>query len=311
MQKKNINFEDLPQDAASLKKIIDSALEAFEKNKFGQYRLSIPSGVVTKIDTIRDSDFYYLADSLYKSNISYLVQQVNFQIWIYKLFGPKYSLENSLFYVLKLLLAIMTETLIVAILYNPLIKEEADRSLGDVAACYQDIQQAIGNMSFYELIHLGAEAAALNEEHVNYMHEIRKLRNEVHLQGKRERIYNNMDFKKFSAEYDLINKTLTALKKSYARKPLSHTPADLRKLLFAYKGDDKNFFEGRVTHIQRKDGFGHLSPYVERKAVRGILYFNKESIGEELFKKLKRNQKVLFRFFLGPNGLAAQEIKEL
>lgn len=305
--RQDIVFEDLSKDAASLKKILDKALEAFNENKLGQYYLRVPKGTVLKINEIRDNDFAYLQDSVYKSNIAYILQQVDFQIWIYKLFRPEHSLENSFFYMLQTQLGIMVETLVAAILYNPFIASHADRSLGEVDSQYKDIAKAIEDMNFFSMLKLIEHLQILPKELTKNLHDIRRSRNEVHLQGRAERIYNSVNFEVFLKEYDLVRTTLIALTAYFQKHPIDkmerHSEEFLRNYFFKFTGDTEKTFKGSISFVDETNGFGFLRPWDAYSS----LYFKK--IDNQNFYRLAKYQKVRFTFFLSNEGLVCKDIE--
>ena len=79
-------------------KNLNQGISEFSEKYLNQFHLQIPKGVIKKVDYYRDYYFSYLNDSIYKSNLCYLIQLIDFQLWQYKLFRPGLSVENSYFY---------------------------------------------------------------------------------------------------------------------------------------------------------------------------------------------------------------------
>lgn len=283
-------------------KLLNDVLVSFAEGDLGQYHLSIPKGTITKIDDIRNTDFSYLTDSVYKSNISYLIQQINFQLWIYKLFRPDFSLENGFFYMLQTQLGIMIETLVAAVLYNPFIEPNKDRSLGDVKAQYKDIGQVIKGMSFAKMIRLCREKKILSQEAIIQIDQIRDSRNEeIHLHGIDFRIYNNFDFGRFKEKYDLVISILKELQVHFQKAPIHHNATDLRKYFFGYE-KNQEIFEGSIVALKEEHFYGFVKI---AKASEGIYFQYQEN------DNLDRKQNVRFRVIETESGLMAKDIQPL
>lgn len=281
--------------------LLNELLSSFAKGELGQYHLKIPEGTVTKIDYIRDTDFSYLKDSVYKSNISYLIQQINFQTWIYKLFRPTLSLENGFFYMLQTQMGIMVETLLAAILYDPFIKPEEDRSLGDVKLKYSDLGKTIQNIGFAKMLRLCREQQILPLEILSEIDQIRDYRNEeIHLHGIDFRIYKNFDFQKFKEKYGLVTNILKELAVHFSSRTINHSATNLREYFFGYN-ESQEVFEGTITFLQLENSYGLVKIHNKEN-----IYFNLQK--DDNFSK---KQKVFFRFFKTENGLIAIDVKPI
>ena len=128
---------------------LNKAFQTFHANFSSQFHLKIPKDTIKTVHYYRDHYFPYLRDSIYKSNICYLIQSLDYQLWLYKVFRPSLSLENAVFYQLLVSMGIITEALTTAILLDPfIVQNPKDRSLGAVDQQYSDIRSLITRNSF-------------------------------------------------------------------------------------------------------------------------------------------------------------------
>ena len=115
---------------ARAQSLIKEFVEFTEKFS-AQIPLAIPKGTLKTIDYYRDTYFKYLKDSEFKSNICYMLQLIEYQLWQYKLFKPQYSLESALFFQLLVTQGIIIEAVVFALIADPLVVTDAsDRSKG-------------------------------------------------------------------------------------------------------------------------------------------------------------------------------------
>ena len=76
---------------------LNTQFQKFNNQFSEQFHIKIPKDTIKTVHYYRDRYFSYLKDSIYKSNICYLLQQLDYQIWLYKVFRPQLTLANTYF----------------------------------------------------------------------------------------------------------------------------------------------------------------------------------------------------------------------
>ncbi len=241
--------------------------------KFGaQIPLAIPKGTLKTIDYYRDTYFKYLKDSEFKSNICYMLQLIEYQLWQYKLFKPQYSLESALFFQLLITQGIIIEAVVFALIADPLVVSDAsDRSKGSTHAGHQNLLNLIRKRTFamhaQQLRGMQIVDAALADELDAFRNEIRNL---VHLQNWDGRLYRQIpqaDYAKHLQDFDQLLKKLNAAISS------AHT---LEALLAYYQLDGRSI-RGTVKFFNRNSGRGQI----EAKGPHDYIPFFRENIPAE------------------------------
>ncbi len=222
--------------------------------KYGsQIPLAIPKGTLKTIDHYRDTYFSYLKDSEFKSNICYMLQLVEYELWQYRLFKPQYSLESALFFQLLVTQGIIIEAIIFALVANPLVVPDAgDRSKGSTDPQYANLLNAVRKRTFAAHIQQLRAMEILDEALSTELDVFRsEIRNLVHLQNWDGRLYRQIplaDYSKHLADFDALLKRLNA---EIASKH------DLEQLL-AYYGLDGREHRGTVKFVNRNSGRGQI-----------------------------------------------------
>lgn len=286
---------DEPLNASQL---IDELNRQFQtyNNRFGeQFHLQIPKNTIRTVHYYRDTYFSYLKDSIYKSNICYLLQLIDYQLWLYKLFSPKLSLENSYFYQLMVTMGIAAEAVATVILIDPLLTSDPkDRSLGDAATQHEKLTETLVKNSFLNNIKIIESLEILSPELVEKYQQIRqKLRNKVHIQNWGERLYESITFDDFKQNLVLFRKFLLELKEQIS---LTHTPEGLQKILLS-EIDESRRYTGMIVQFNSSGGFGFIeSPEFARQ-----IYFHVSQLeGKE--QSIAENVPVKFSLKKGRKG---------
>jgi hypothetical protein len=238
--------------------------------KFGaQIPLAIPKGTLKTIDYYRDTYFKYLKDSEFKSNICYMLQLIEYQLWQYKLFKPQYSLESALFFQLLITQGIIIEAVVFALIADPLVVSDAsDRSKGSTNAEHQNLLNLIRKRTFamhaQQLRGMQIVDATLADELDAFRNEIRNL---VHLQNWDGRLYRQIpqaDYAKHLQDFDRLLKKLNSAVSS------GHT---LEALLAYYLLDGRSV-RGTVKFFNRNSGRGQI----EAKGPHDYIPFFRENM---------------------------------
>ena len=222
--------------------------------KYGsQIPLAIPKGTLKTIDHYRDTYFQYLKDSEFKSNICYMLQLVEYQLWQYRLFKPQYSLESALFFQLLVTQGIIIEAIVFALVANPLVvSDQSDRSKGTTDAQHTNLLHMIRKRTFAAHIQQLRSMQILDEKLCTELDVFRnEIRNLVHLQNWDGRLYRQIplaDYSKHLAAFDALLKQLNAEAKG------DHT---LNELLGYYALDGREM-RGTVKFFNRNSGKGQI-----------------------------------------------------
>lgn len=288
---------------AEVQRILNESLKQYQ-NKFSeQFHLKIPGGVVTKIDYYRDTYFSYLKDSVYKSNLCYLMQLVDFLLWIYKLFKPGLSLENSYFYQLQITMGIVIEALATALLLNPIIKSDADdRSKGQVSNEYEYLRRATLKSSFKNNIDYLAKLGIINDTIKSDYHKFRsEIRNSVHIQNWEGRLYSNLTVEHFQNKIKAFRNLLRDIKE---KVQMIHSAEDLRDIFYSA---EEGYITGVITEFNYRKRFGFIK--YDKNKPDAFFYqnaFSKKIPQEKLIQK-----KVVFQLMNHPKGPRAVDISFL
>lgn len=241
---------ETPHDRA--KHLIREFVEFSEK--FGaQIPLAIPKGTLKTIDHYRDTYFKYLKDSEFKSNICYMLQLIEYQLWQYKLFKPQYSLENALFFQLLITQGIIIEAVVFALIADPLVVSDAhDRSKGSTSSEYQDLLNLIRRRTFaahvqqLRAMHIASDTLA--DELDAFRGEIRNL---VHLQNWEGRLYRQIPQAEYAKHLQAFDRLLKKMNTEVA-------PGHTLESLMAYYQLDGRLLRGTVKFFNRNSGRGQI-----------------------------------------------------
>lgn len=237
---------------------LNNDMEKYFHEYYPQFHLKLPRGKIKKINEYRDYYFPYIADSVYKSNLCYLLQLLDYQLLLYRTFQPGLSLENSFFYQQIITMGIITESTATAILLDPfIITNPKDRSLGNTDPQYIDITHQIVKNSFVDNIRIMRHLNILSESDEITFQEIRKdIRNLVHIQNWEKRIYQSMDFDFFNQRLTKFKNFLLSLKE---HKNRSHT---VEEILTYFQPEDSNqLYNGIISEYFEDRGFGFIKTY--------------------------------------------------
>lgn len=239
-----------PQQRAQ--EIIREFVEFTDKYS-SQIPLAIPKGTLKTIDFYRDAYFRYLKDSEFKSNICYMLQLIEYELWLYKLFKPQYSLESALFFQQFVTQGVVIEAIVFALQVDALIvSDPSDRSKGGTKDEHQSLLQMIRRRTFAQHVNQLRDTQILPEVLCDALDKFRgDIRNLVHLQNWEGRLYRQISQKDFDVklqEFDTLLKNInTGLK----------NPPTLAALLTYYQLDGRRL-SGKVKYCNRKSGRGQI-----------------------------------------------------
>jgi len=282
---------------------IQEGLDQYYSRFFPQFSLKLPRGKISKIDEYRDYYFPYLKDSVYKSNLCYLIQLLDYQILIYKTFRPGLSLANSFFYQQVITMGIISEAVCTALLLNPfIVTENKDRSLGSASAEYQAVSDFVVKNNFSDSIRLMKYLNIIDSELEDIFQKVRKdLRNLVHIQNWEDRIYQTMDYPFFEKHLASFKNFLMAIKEK--ARPDSHLKALMA--VVAPDNPDKEYY-GQVSEFFPEKGYGFVS------AVHGPgkIFFH-ISFFQPPVSHVRKKDKVLLQIKKTEKGYEASRIQFL
>lgn len=266
-------------------------------DKFGaQIPLAIPKGTLKTIDYYRDNYFKYLKDSEFKSNICYMMQLIEYELWQYKLFKPQYSLENALFFQLLITQGIVIEAVVFALIADPLVISDAgDRSKGTSAREHENLLKLIRRRTFALHVQQLRSMAIVSDELADELDQFRgEIRNLVHLQNWDGRLYRQIsqgNYNKHLKAFDDILKKLNAE---------VHTGHTLEELL-AYYLLDGRLLRGTVRFFNRNSGRGQI----ETKGPHDFIPFFRADCGDYAPNK---GDRVGFQLNLVEQGVRAVHV---
>ncbi len=288
--------------ADEMSRELSEGLRHFTTAYVEQFSVRIPTGILPIIDDIRDTYVPYLNDSEYKSNICYLLHLIQYQLWNYKIFRPKLSLENAFFYQQMVTLGIIAEALAHAILLNPCIEiEPGDRSLGKVAEAYIDLHEQISRRSFAQNIDLLAALKVIDLKTREEYHKIRaEMRNLVHIQGWDGRLYQSVTYNYFANKLKSFMKLMVNLKQNIN---LNFSPQDLKNSLQG----SREIYYGKIISYYSNKGFGFISCHDFPDNV--FFHINDFDTGQTPIIEIENE--VIFSVKLAAKGMKATGIKRI
>jgi len=286
-----------PQEQA--KNLIRDFVEFSERHS-SQIPLAIPKGTLKTIDSYRDTYFKYLKDSEFKSNICYMLQLIEYQLWQYKLFKPQYSLESALFFQLLVTQGIVIEAVVFALIANPLVvSDSADRSKGNTNAEHELLMTLIRKRTF------AAHITQMRCMHIlenNLCDEIDRFRNEirnlVHLQNWEGRLYRQITLTEYSAHLKAFESLLIRIN---AEIKTAHALADLLR----YYAIDGQRINGFVKFFKPQKSRGQ----VEARIPHEHIPFFTEDIDSGV--SIRKGDSVSFVLALSERGVRATSIRRL
>lgn len=267
----------------------------FNEKYAAQIPLAIPKGTLKTIDHYRDTYFRYLKDSEYKSNICYMLQLIEYQLWQYRLFKPQYSLESALFFQLLVTQGIIIEAVVFALIADPLVMpDSSDRSKGGGDPQHENLLRMIRRRTFASHIQLLRTIQVIGDALCDRFDKFRnEIRNLVHLQNWEGRLYRQIpqaEYAKHLQEFDdLLRQLNTAI---------SATP-DLPRLLEYYQLDGRRL-RGTVKFFNRNSLRGQL----EAKGPHDYIPFFFDSSGPQL----RKGDNVSFLLEVVPQGIRATAV---
>ncbi|MDH4200863.1 MAG: cold shock domain-containing protein [Spirochaetia bacterium] len=266
-----------------------------------QFHLKIPKNTLNTIQFYRETYFPYIKNSIYKSNICYLMQLLDYQIWLYKVFKPSLSLENAYFYQLLMTMGIISEALSTAILLNPLVEEdEKDTSLGVISEEHNLLQEYIVKNNFQNNIKLISKFNILPKPVIAKFTAIRiEMRNLIHIQNWQGRLYQQLGIEKFSDYLEKFRDFLSMVKGDIK----INISTEMLSLEFfqvsAFKSGE--LFTGIIHQFHPEKGFG----FIQSESFQRKIYFHRANCVDNTKMNWMAGNKVLFRLILGKKGIEA------
>ncbi len=290
-----------------IKNEINLLLNEFHPKYVGQYHLSIPSGVIQKVDEYRKHYVPYLHESYYKSNICYLLQMIDYQIWLYKLFKPSLSLENAYLFQLLISIGTVAEAICMGILVNPLLSLEQDKM-----ATY--LIERMSKNSFHLNLKL-METLQLLEKPLldNYQNIRTDIRNMVHIHNWGSSLYNTLTFTVFEEKLQVFKNLLSDVKQNIQ---LHHNKDSIIKSIFGDEIDLQKEYKGTIRSFSEQGSYG----FIKVAGFNSEIFFHRSSIKEKMdspqipiYNASKKNlgiknQRVVFILEIGKKGLEARNI---
>ena len=278
---------------------LNNKFQIFTDKFSNQFHLQIPKNTLNTIQFYRNSYFPYLKNSIYKSNICYLMQLVDYQIWLYKVFKPGLSLENALFYQQLVTMGIISEALATSLLLNPLIEEnQKDVSLGKVEDKHKILHDRIIKNQFKDNIRLIAKFSILDKILLDSFSKIRiEIRNLIHIQNWEGRLYQQLSIDKFSQYLEKFRNFLDEIK---SQIQLKHTPEQLNFEFFEISFVDScKTYAGHIHQFDSAKGFGFLqSDLLERK-----IFFHRTNCASGQKDQLQAGKPASFKLIQGKKGI--------
>ncbi len=267
----------------------------FNEKYAAQIPLSIPKGTLKTIDYYRDTYFSYLKDSEYKSNICYMLQLIEYQLWLYRLFKPQYSLESALFFQLLVTQGIVIEAVVFALIADPLVIPDAsDRSKGGSDPRHENLLRMIRKRTFANHIQQLRSMRLLSDQLCDRLDKFRnEIRNLVHLQNWEGRLYRQISLAEYSKHLQEFDELLRKLNNSIIRAP------DLAELLAYYQLDGRRL-RGTVKYYNRNS----LRGQIEAKGPHDYIPFFLTASAQPLHK----GDAVSFVLELSAQGIRASGI---
>lgn len=225
----------------------------FNEKYAAQIPLAIPKGTLKTIDHYRDTYFRYLKDSEFKSNICYMLQLIEYQLWLYRLFKPQYSLESALFFQLLVTQGIIIEAVVFALIADPLVvPDPSDRSKGSSDPQHDHLLRMVRKRTFASHIQQLRAMRVLSDELCNRLDQFRsKIRNLVHLQNWEGRLYRQIPQAEYSKHLQEFDALLRQLNTAITGLP------DLPSLLAYYQLDGRRL-HGTVKYFSRNSLRGQI-----------------------------------------------------
>lgn len=287
-------MEATPQ--ARAQNLIRDFVEFSEKYS-SQIPLAIPKGTLKTIDYYRDTYFKYLKDSEFKSNICYMLQLIEYQLWQYKLFKPQYSLESALFFQLLVTQGIIIEAVVFALIANPLVvSDTTDRSKGTTDAVHHNLLALIRRRTFSAHIYQLRAMKILDDALCNQIDQFRdEIRNLVHLQNWDGRLYRQIPQADYAKHLKAFEELLKAIN---AATQASHSLTEL----LAYYALDGRRVQGFVKYFKPQKGRGQI----EARITHDHIPFFAEDL--EANVSIRKGDAISFIVALGERGVRAISI---
>ncbi|MFZ5628423.1 MAG: hypothetical protein ACOY5B_04795 [Spirochaetota bacterium] len=268
----------------------------FNEKYAAQIPLAIPKGTLKTIDHYRDTYFRYLKDSEYKSNICYMLQLIEYQLWLYRLFKPQYSLESALFFQLLVTQGIIIEAVVFALIADPLVlPDSSDRSKGGSDPQHENLLRMIRKRTFANHIQQLRTMQILGDALCNRLDQFRnEIRNLVHLQNWEGRLYRQIpqaDYSKHLQEFDALLRQLNS--------DIAATP-DLPGLLGYYQLDGRRL-RGTVKFFNRNSRRGQI----EAKGPHDYIPF----FLEDSDLQLRKGDSISFMLEVATQGIRATGVE--
>lgn len=292
-----MKLDDKENDPYQYAKKLSQSFDVFVKKYAQQFHIKIPAGNIPTINDYKKKYFSYLSESQYKLNLCYLLQQVDYQIWLYKLFRPDLSIRNSTFYMLLILMGIVSESLAVSILIDPVIKKGIpNQGIENLENNDFELIKWINRNSFAKNIELLETMNIIPQAPLEQYHSVREnLRNIVHIQNLDGRLYNSLSQETFQERFNVFQNLLLSLNEMITMR---HNANDLRNELSKGVYPEKKQI-GRIYGFIPEKGYG----FIESQNQKYFLHFKNCKNPQ----KIKDGAKVIFYVAANKKGLYAAQ----
>lgn len=268
----------------------------FNEKYAAQIPLAIPKGTLKTIDYYRDTYFRYLKDSEFKSNICYMLQLLEYQLWLYRLFKPQYSLESALFFQLLITQGIIIEAVVFALIVDPLIlPDQTDRSKGRGSPQHENLLNMIRKKTFANHIRQLRQMQIVDEALCDRLDKFRnEIRNLVHLQNWEGRLYRQLPLAEYSRHLEEFDALLRGLNGTIKNAP------SLEQLLEYYQLDGRRR-KGTVKYFNRYANRGQI----EARGPHEYIFFSMDNPEYQI----EKGAAVSFVLEVDPQGIRAVDVR--
>ena len=250
------------------------------------------------MDAYRLEFFDYLEESTYKSNICYLLQFIDYQLWLYKLFRPSLSLENTYFYQLLVSMGVTAEGLVVAILLNPYFKLKQSERDANFSAATGHILRNSFHKNIEALKYLKVLPGGLVSEYQTIRTEIRNI---VHIQNWEGKLHESLTEEVFLSKMKRFKTFLIQVKENIRLESLDIQ--NISRFFFKAEIDFTKDHQGSIVNFAHKGGYG----FIWVKTLQKEIYFHISNVLIQE-KDIKTGLKVTFQIQVGRSGLEARKI---
>ena len=211
--------------------------------------------------------------------ICYLLQNIDFDFWIYNFFKITLSLEQTYLYQLNIKMGIVAESLATTLLLQPILKKENElktqgspKSIGlsldtlstaheiEVQDKHVNLKDKILKNKFSDNLKLIQNLSILKQEQVDLYYSLKEIRNLVHIQNWEGTLFNNLTVESFKKDISRFKELLLSIKEY---NNLSHSIENLFEYFNNITKDSINYesseeYKGEIINYYSQKGFGFI-----------------------------------------------------